>query len=116
MNLSDCDRCGGFIPGGVSHCPHCDGRIERSISRTLMQSRSARVAAGSVLAMTLMACYGAPQGYVPPEPPEPPCEEGEATGADGQCQESGDDLTIADPEATEASEQGDEPDPFPGNE
>lgn len=49
MALARC-ACGGFVPAGVSACPHC-----RSSRLRLLCG----VVGGSTIAFTLMACYGA---------------------------------------------------------
>lgn len=58
--LSSCSECQSFLPAGASACPHCGA------GRALLSSKPLRglfaVGAGSLLAMTLSACYGAPVG------------------------------------------------------
>lgn len=61
MKLEKCS-CGGFVPPSASACPHCASR------RTSRLGAVAIVLGSSAIAVTLMACYGAP----PPNTPSPP--------------------------------------------
>ncbi|MBK6517064.1 MAG: hypothetical protein IPG04_23840 [Polyangiaceae bacterium] len=63
--LASCPRCPGFVPQGADVCPHCG----EAASRAPEPSRAARVGASlaklggaAAMAVTLMACYGAPGG------------------------------------------------------
>ncbi|MCA9639605.1 MAG: putative metal-binding motif-containing protein [Polyangiaceae bacterium] len=70
QKLDACAECGGFSPEGAA-CPHCGAapsRLPPAVSR--LGSRLLQVAIGSSLAMTLMACYGAPHAYMQ-EPADP---------------------------------------------
>lgn len=78
QKLEACGECGGFRPTDVA-CPHCAawaGTVEPSRvagaarSHGRLAPRLLQLAIGSSLAMTLMACYGAPHAYMP-EPTDP---------------------------------------------
>ncbi len=61
--LSRCPRCDGFVPVSLQACPNCEPAHARSTGELLSWARLGllfRVTAGSAVAMTLMACYGAP--------------------------------------------------------
>lgn len=68
MSLTACPSCEGFLPPAASACPHCDVQLSKASPPFL--SRLARgvlgLAGGGTIALTLMACYGAP-----------PCDESE---------------------------------------
>lgn len=67
-----CTRCEGFAPPSLSCCPHCDAPIESAepSRATKLLKRAGQVAAAAATAMTLMACYGAPDDYQEPDPRE----------------------------------------------
>lgn len=58
--LSSCSECRGFLPAGAVACPNC-GAARPLVSSAPLRGLFA-VGAGSLLAMTLSACYGAPIG------------------------------------------------------
>jgi hypothetical protein len=60
MALAPCSQCDGLLPPRAVACPHCDATI-RPLRAAL--ARVARIAVGSVAAVTLMACYGGPAYY-----------------------------------------------------
>ena len=63
MTLPRCDRCDGFVPPSVTACPNCEPAAARGVDAARGWVRFGlllRVTAGSAVAMTLMACYGAP--------------------------------------------------------
>ena len=57
--LATCDGCGGFVPVGAPTCPHCSSREPFLAAGSLVRI-GIGLFGGSALAMTLMACYGAP--------------------------------------------------------
>lgn len=61
MALSSCSSCDGLVPARAARCPHCEAAIDppRSRMRAVL-ANLARVAAGGVALVTLMACYGGP--------------------------------------------------------
>ncbi|MBI3201160.1 MAG: hypothetical protein HYZ29_06415 [Myxococcales bacterium] len=80
--LSRCSECGGFVPPSAALCPHCDRGLTPSGWR-LGRAASAclKVATGSAVAVTLMACYGGPpHSYGPPPQPPEPCSTDPNTG------------------------------------
>src|SRR5437867_1648748 len=56
VKLDVCDGCGGFVPVAAAACPHCARTVRRGLARRL----GGGALGGGALAMTLMACYGAP--------------------------------------------------------
>jgi hypothetical protein len=69
--LIRCSACGGFVPESVTSCPNCKkgSPLGRAAKACL------KLATGSAVAMTLMACYGAPpHQYAPIEAPPAPCQ------------------------------------------
>src|SRR5574338_147699 len=63
MTLPRCAICDGFVPPSVAACPNCEPAAARGLdaARGWMRLRFLLgVTAGSAVAMTLMACYGAP--------------------------------------------------------
>jgi hypothetical protein len=65
MKLDTCRSCPGLIPRRASSCPHCGASCEPRASQGGLSGgglagRVARVATGGAVAITLMACYGAP--------------------------------------------------------
>ncbi|MEM7157072.1 MAG: hypothetical protein AAF799_29740 [Myxococcota bacterium] len=71
--LDSCPTCDGFMPAATARCPHCGAAAGWS----RRAKNLARLAGGSAIAVTMMACYGAPPpGPMPTDPPQDP-------GADG---------------------------------
>lgn len=67
QNLEPCVSCGGFMPR-AGLCPHC-GEVAQPRPQSRMgrfAPRLLQAAIGGSLAMTLMACYGAPHAYMQP--------------------------------------------------
>lgn len=68
----DCVSCAGFIPSAASACPHCGQAVSRKAQPTPRKRRKgakaarrpgllgavATAAAGGLMSLTLMACYG----------------------------------------------------------
>jgi len=83
--LSDCPRCGGFVPAGAADCPLCASLTGGPLGRV---ARAALTVAGCTgLAVTLAACYGGPCGgsICRPIGPPPP-----ATGQGGCAEPAAD--------------------------
>jgi hypothetical protein len=61
--LLSCSHCAGFVPPNLPACPHCGTESldvkTTSNTRTLVK-HLANIATGSLVAVTLMACYGGP--------------------------------------------------------
>lgn len=57
--LDTCNACGGFVPESVDACPNCSQDYLRRNNVSTRRAVGGAVACGA-LAMTLMACYGAP--------------------------------------------------------
>lgn len=51
--LPQCEHCGGFTPRAAVRCPHCRSNLGFKLGAT-------GLIGGSVIAFTLMACYGRP--------------------------------------------------------
>lgn len=76
-----CPSCDGFIPAAAPSCPHCDTapafpprpRARRGLARTLLT-----LAGSGAMAITLMACYGAP-------PFDDPCWDNDSDGYFPAC-------------------------------
>jgi len=82
--LVSCDSCHGFVPATADRCPCCDAPASpparwRRLGRALLAA-----AGGGVMAMTLMACYGAPAHY-PTVPPQGCPAGGADVDGDGAC-------------------------------
>lgn len=60
--MNTCTRCEGFAPTNLSVCPHCDADLPAHSTCSQLSKRVGRIAAAAATAMTLMACYGAPDG------------------------------------------------------
>ena len=86
-----CSSCEGFAPDSLSACPHCDTVLPAAPARRA--GLWLKAAAGSAVAMTLMACYGAPPGGFPP----------------GNDPADGADPTNAQPDAKAKAEAADQP-------
>lgn len=56
--LTSCPHCDGFLPHGAAACPLCGATVKSPLSKPLRGVLA--LGAGSLLAMTLSACYGAP--------------------------------------------------------
>jgi hypothetical protein len=80
--LIACPNCSGFVPSTALACPNCAGLDHgpagarpraRQGSLARVGRRIVQVTAGGAMAVTLMACYGAPARYqaAPPAPPQP---------------------------------------------
>lgn len=63
--LAICASCGGFIPRAASTCPHCNATTPRPLFERLRIGALGGAFGGGAIALTLMACYGAP-----------PCDDG----------------------------------------
>ncbi|MCB9593084.1 MAG: putative metal-binding motif-containing protein [Sandaracinaceae bacterium] len=75
--LRSCSVCAAFLPEGASECPVCEAPARSILSSKPLRGLFA-AGAGSLLAMTLSACYGAPiDPYSNPWCPDP------ATDLDG---------------------------------
>ncbi|MEZ4313116.1 MAG: putative metal-binding motif-containing protein [Polyangiaceae bacterium] len=62
-NFLDCASCAGFIPHDASSCPHCGETVARKAApaakgRAGLVGTIATAAAGGLMSLTLMACYG----------------------------------------------------------
>ena len=62
--LKSCRACQGFIPNKASRCPHCSARVALVQSDLFVRlaKKALAISSGGAMAMTLMACYGAPPG------------------------------------------------------
>ncbi len=73
----DCHSCAGFIPSTASACPHCGEAVPnkrgKAASKAGLLGTVATAAAGGLMSITLMACYGI--AYT--------CEGGEDKDGDG---------------------------------
>lgn len=61
--LVTCSFCTGFVPANVSTCPHCGVEsldVKANSKLGALAKGFAAAATGGVVAVTLMACYGAP--------------------------------------------------------
>jgi len=72
LTLGACAHCEGFLPPGASTCPHCGtaaapATVSCATRRAGLASRLLTVASGGLMALTLMACYGAPPCDDPPQ-------------------------------------------------
>ncbi|MCA9666545.1 MAG: putative metal-binding motif-containing protein [Myxococcales bacterium] len=84
--LQSCESCGDLLPRRAARCPHCG---EEAPARGFLSDFSRRLLAmtgGSVIATTLMACYGAAYGPPPtrPRPTTTQCRPS-PQDADGDC-------------------------------
>lgn len=70
--MQRCSACDGFIPASCTACPHCDpsqATIDPAAARAWQRlAMLLRITGGTAVAMTLMACYGAPPGPRPNGP------------------------------------------------
>lgn len=99
--LLDCGSCAGFLPPGADCCPHC-GVVAapqagaRATSKGLLGT-IATAAAGGLMSLTLMACYGV--GYVPCEDTVDADQDGYYTSEQQNCDiDSGRDCDDANPD------------------
>ncbi len=63
--LLTCSHCEGFVPANVAACPHCGVEsldVKTNSKFGALVKGVAAAATGGVVAITLMACYGAPEG------------------------------------------------------
>lgn len=61
--LLACSHCAGFVPPNAAACPHCGLKsldVKASSKLGALTKGLVAVASGGVVAVTLMACYGAP--------------------------------------------------------
>jgi hypothetical protein len=92
MSMLTCTRCEGFIPTGLSVCPHCEARAGGVMKKIVT------AAAGGAVALTLMACYGGgPGSWMPPEgPPTGTCASpADDIDKDGYCQDDCDEVNAS---------------------
>lgn len=82
MQLLACDGCDGFVPEASARCPNCDAA--RPVPGRGLLVRACHALAGGAVAVTLMACYGAPAHYklAQPAPADPSCSEPGSVDAD----------------------------------
>lgn len=107
MTMTSCDSCNGFVPPAADRCPCCEAAVAPPRWRRLGRALLA-VAGGGTIAVTLMACYGAPAQRRPVAPTPPTADAGpdQATpdaGAASPDDTSGDD-TEAPPDPAAAPE------------
>src|SRR5688500_7261982 len=81
--LTECRACGGLVPPARVACPHCDLRLQPRRFAALMRALGTAAGCG-VMAMSLMACYGAPMNRPMVQEPMPPAC-GEDRDGDGAC-------------------------------
>lgn len=63
--LLTCTHCQGFVPTNVAACPHCGTEsldVKTNSKIGSLAKGVAAVAASGLVAVTLMACYGGPEG------------------------------------------------------
>lgn len=63
--LLTCGHCEGFVPTNVAVCPHCGTEsfdVKTNSKFGSLVKGVAAAATGGLVAVTLMACYGAPEG------------------------------------------------------
>ncbi len=107
MTMTSCDSCSGFVPPAANRCPCCEAAVAPQRWRRLGRALLAVAGSGAV-AVTLMACYGAPAQYHPvaPQPPAAadagPDQVAPDAGAEQADDTSGDD-TEAPPDPTAAT-------------
>ncbi len=65
LGMRRCLSCDGFLPAGRERCPNCAAPERSSRSLATRLGLVAGPLGGSAIAITLMACYGAP-----------PCDDG----------------------------------------
>lgn len=84
MHLATCPSCAGFTPP-VARCPHCDAPLAPRPPTTAR--RLIDVAAGSAIALTLAACYGAAIYPPPDDLPSRGCDPARDVDGDGYCED-----------------------------
>ncbi|AUX19669.1 hypothetical protein SOCEGT47_001210 [Sorangium cellulosum] len=110
LTLGACPCCDGFLPPGASACPHCGEaaaaeRVPCAQARHGVASRLLATASGGLMAVTLMACYGAP-------PCDAPATDRDGDGYQATCEGFGpeedcdDDDPNVHPGAADASGDG----------
>lgn len=69
--LASCPRCPGFVPQDAVACPHCGASAQAEPPAPGLARRAgaaiAKLGGAAGLAVTLMACYGAPGDFWPSE-------------------------------------------------
>ncbi len=74
MTLPRCPTCDGFVPPSLATCPNCEPAAVGGFDAADGWVRFGillRMTAGSAVAMTLMACYGAPPDRFDVRDPDP---------------------------------------------
>lgn len=93
--MIDCNACGGFAVDGSAECPHCAAALPAARSSLSRLARGVVTAStGGALALTLMACYGAPPPRAADLVPPRSCSGADAD-RDGSC--APEDCNDADP-------------------
>jgi hypothetical protein len=95
--LLTCTHCEGFVPTNVSACPHCGSEsldVKTNSKLGSLVKGFAAAATGGVVAVTLMACYGAP--YI----------DSDGDGFDGNYQDCNDQDATINPGATDTLGDG----------
>lgn len=87
--LISCVCCSGFVPVAATECPHCGSRPGTKRFSAL-RSSLLRAIGGGAVAVTLMACYGAPMNRqaVAPMGPGTLCTSGMDQDNDGYCSDA----------------------------
>jgi hypothetical protein len=62
--MFSCLSCKGFIPEELSDCPNCLKTNNLQSAKSSLLRKAACVVGASLVSVTLMACYGAPPGYL----------------------------------------------------
>lgn len=111
MQLASCDSCDGFVPVASTRCPNCDAAQPRT-GRGLL-ARAGQALAGGAVAVTLMACYGAPAQHqlAPPPTVDPSCAEPGSVDPDGDgiCEPAAASDPVPDPDTGAESDPAAEP-------
>lgn len=70
--MKQCSHCDGFVPVGLSACPHCEASMvpvepaKKSPAFRLTWKQKVATAVGTgAMMFTLMACYGGPPNTIP---------------------------------------------------
>ncbi len=104
--MLECARCGGFAPEGSRACPNCACPIAgRSLT---LPGALAKTALGGAIAVTLMACYGAPNMVEPQRPLQAGCTPANDQDQDGYCppEDCDDHDVTAHPHASDTERDG----------